>query len=513
MQHILKLHGTGTEVTEIKTFHYHDQRTKSGQVRLGNVVSKYIEAEYYLGTTLAIQEGTRLDYYQRFDTTSDFEPTQTPTDVKIGEFTVFSSTPTKTTCVLVAYDDILKMNVNYSQRLLQLKNNFPMTIANLLSDAASYAGVTLGTDAILDGSIDNARVGYFYTEDITVRDIFSYATELAGKDVCMTADGEVGYYQYGGLLIGLDFWGDSLNYIICPTDQTEYYNRGVLLKNMFYKQDSFEEQEYTVNLNDSVAVYRSNGDELAEYYPSGTRNNPYIIKGNLLIDYILSSDIGQYSYSIAAYNYVPIRELLAHKPFKAKLFPFHCYMESGTFFCLAESDGTVSEVPVMSVDWTNEAVTVELFGGDVTSTEYDSSYGTTVDKDVLRSAQINELYSRFPVSVENGGSGQTGIESEATISNVITAGSGFTITNVSYKQWGKVVQLYVQATKTEAQTASASMTVGTVVSGKRPSVLAGAVCTDTSINYAYVAAGGALSARGTWAANAEKTFVATYILP
>lgn len=107
----------------------------------------------------------------------------------------------------------------------------------------------------------------------------------------------------------------------------------------------------------------------------------------------------------------------------------------------------------------------------------------------------------------------TTVESITTISNVITAGSGFTITNATYKQWGKVAQLYFQASKTAAQTSEASMTVGTVVSGKRPAVLVGMICTDTAIKYAYVAAGGTVSARGTWAAGVTKTFVATYILP
>lgn len=517
MQHVLKFHGTNTEVAEIKTFHYHDQRTKSGKIRFGNVVSKYIEADYYLGTTSVISEGTRLDYYQRYDVTNAFVPTQTITDVKIGEFIVYSSTPGKSMCRIVAYDDILKMEVNYSQRLLQLKNSFPMTISSLLSDAAIYAGVSLGQYATLP-DVGSARIGYFYAENITVRDIFSYATELEGKDVCVSDSGTIEYHHYDDT--SSSFWGGSYEYIICPTDSISYYNRGILLKNMFYKQGSFEEQEYTVTLNDSAIVCRSSGDELAIYAPDGTQDNPYIVKGNLLIDYMLSSDIGMYSFTIAVFNYTQIRELLSHSPFKAKLFPFHCYMESGTTFCLAERNGTVSEVPIMSVDWTNEAVTVECFGGDSTSNEYDSTLGTADENNLLTSAQINDLNSRtsilelmFPVSVANGGTGDTGVQSETTISNIISSGSGFTITSATYKQWGKVAQLYIQAKKATAQTTEASMTVGTVVSAKRPAVLVGMVCTDSSILYSYLAAGGTVSARGTWAADATKTFAATYILP
>ncbi len=166
-------------------------------------------------------------------------------------------------------------------------------------------------------------------------------------------------------------------------------------------------------------------------------------------------------------------------------------------------------------------------GGLMLSGGHGSSYGATNILGLYTNANGDDIvYVSSPdawrsamfqgtdvVPVYMGGTGQTDVESVTTISNVITAGSGFSITNATYKQWGKVAQLYFQASKTAAQTSEASMTVGTVVSGKRPAVLAGMICTDTAINYTYLAAGGTVSARGTWAAGATKTFVATYILP
>lgn len=154
--------------------------------------------------------------------------------------------------------------------------------------------------------------------------------------------------------------------------------------------------------------------------------------------------------------------------------------------------------------------------GDGASNVYVGDDGISIGENIKATpdgnAKIYTLVLGRPLAIEGGGTGQSDVMSDTTISNIITAGSGFAITNATYKQWGKVAQLYFQASKTEAQTTATSMTVGTVIAGKRPAVLVGAVCTDASITYAYVAAGGAVSARGTWAAGATKTFAATYIL-
>lgn len=120
----------------------------------------------------------------------------------------------------------------------------------------------------------------------------------------------------------------------------------------------------------------------------------------------------------------------------------------------------------------------------------------------------------FPLTIAQGGTGSTGVDAESTISNIITAASGFTIIAANYRQWGKIAQIYFQARKAEAQTTAASMTLGTVVTGKRPVLLCSVVCADSStITTAFLSAAGVVTASGTWAANGVKTFVATYLLP
>lgn len=120
----------------------------------------------------------------------------------------------------------------------------------------------------------------------------------------------------------------------------------------------------------------------------------------------------------------------------------------------------------------------------------------------------------LPITIAQGGSGQTGVVTESTVSNVISAGSGFTISSVSYKQWGKFVQLHISAKATSAQSTGALVTVGTIVSGKRPAIASAVNYANiTSLNYGSINSSGVVSIYGTWGANKEIPLMATYILP
>ena len=120
----------------------------------------------------------------------------------------------------------------------------------------------------------------------------------------------------------------------------------------------------------------------------------------------------------------------------------------------------------------------------------------------------------LPVTIAQGGTGQTGIETSTTISDIVSAGSGVTISSASYAQWGKVAQIVIQLSSTNAISNGAWSTVATLVSGKRPAIAnsGGALvgpCTAANIR---VQTSGAIGIRASIAANATITLTATYIL-
>jgi hypothetical protein len=96
----------------------------------------------------------------------------------------------------------------------------------------------------------------------------------------------------------------------------------------------------------------------------------------------------------------------------------------------------------------------------------------------------NLYYVTDPAAFRNAiGAPSDAVTTTTTVSQVITAASGITVSSVTYAEWGKVAQLSVVCTGFSASTGS--QTVGTVVDGKRP--VYGVYATDVSSSYAVYA--------------------------
>lgn len=119
----------------------------------------------------------------------------------------------------------------------------------------------------------------------------------------------------------------------------------------------------------------------------------------------------------------------------------------------------------------------------------------------------------FPITIAQGGSGQTAVTSETAMSNVLSAASNITISSFTYRQWGKVASLRFTCTCSSAITASAWTTLATIVSGKRPAAeLAGLLLQPCVVANVDFQAGGAVNIRGAIAANTTINVSCTYIL-
>lgn len=348
-----------TEITRIKSFRYHSQNANENVYRVGNAVAGFIEFEFYGTYTDAIPVGEVLTCYQVTDASvRDFSPV-TERQAQIGVFNVTASTAGKTVCKVIAFDNIIKLDVDYSTRLLALKSQFPMNCRDLLDDAASYVGLTnrIGHSSA-PSLIRNTSINYFYSNSITVRDIFSYAAELFGLDVGVYSGGEIGLT--GGYIVGSSpNWLDSNNYVIAPTDTVQYQDPyGVILTPVLYKQDGAEISDSYVQGYDSVIIRKSDGTVLTEYKPSGTANSPYYVQGNPFVDYntgISSAYLTSASSSI-------LSTLKTYKPYTAHTFPFRTsFLVSGLLTYIVDRDGSVINAPIMSVDWTDSGVEIKAF--------------------------------------------------------------------------------------------------------------------------------------------------------
>jgi hypothetical protein len=120
----------------------------------------------------------------------------------------------------------------------------------------------------------------------------------------------------------------------------------------------------------------------------------------------------------------------------------------------------------------------------------------------------------FPLTIAQGGTGSTAVSSITTISSIATAASGFTINNAWYSQWGKLAMVRIDVKNANALAAASNITVATLVSGKRPVIIAsGGMLSSVAIVAISNDGTVHILTRDVIAANATLYIYATYLLP
>lgn len=406
---LVRADGT-TEVTEIKSFHFREQKTNDGVVRFGNAISSFIEVSYFFdNNSEKIPKGEELTYYQVFDTNQEFIPfsevdwedeEDPPTEFErqIGVFVVKDVEENKNVYTLVAYDYVSKLDVNYSPRLKELQSSFPQNTVYLLHDVADYVGVTtnIGSGSQLN-ILHYGKLKAFYVDNITARDIFRWAAEMLGVDIVARYDGVITTSNYGDTPVYRDgiITRYDTDYVISPTDQVEYYTPDPefpsKLISAFYKQDGLSVMNVNQNNVDCVKFIGSDGTIIASYSESGSEDYVYTVYANLLLDNITNRSEYQDAVTGTAQNvFENIQRIQKNKNIMAKLFPFRCYYRSGGMTYLVDNDGTVIEIPIMSVDWTDEAVVVETYG----KIELDTNINDADSQTTSLGVSLNELIGR-----------------------------------------------------------------------------------------------------------------------
>lgn len=99
-----------------------------------------------------------------------------------------------------------------------------------------------------------------------------------------------------------------------------------------------------------------------------------------------------------------------------------------------------------------------------------------------------------------------------TASNIVSAASGVSISSAVYAQFGKIAMINIQFKKATAVSTATTMTLGTIVSGKRPATMATGGSTNAQLNFVSIMDDGTISVNGTWNADQVKRILATYIL-
>lgn len=246
----------GSPGSAVKSLTLHTAVNAGQEFTIGSAFSDYIEAEIWAdpGGSLQITAGDALTYYRQDDAGSR---------TKVGVFYAKKPTRTKRNSYKVtAYDTMSKLDADFSGWLHANQAQFPKTIWQLVQLACQRAGVALASSSLpINGSYS---VQAFYADDLTCRQIISWAAEAAGCYAHMNADGKLQFLTYT----------DRSTVKITPdgaSNSTAYY------------ADSLSYEDYTVKAIEKVQIRQSDSDAGVIYPDSTTATNTYAVQGNLLL--------------------------------------------------------------------------------------------------------------------------------------------------------------------------------------------------------------------------------------
>ena len=247
----------GEAGSTLKALTLHTAVNAGQEFTIGSAFSDYIEAEIWAdpGGSLQITAGDALTYYRQDDAGNR---------TKVGVFYAEKPTRTKRNSYKVtAYDTMSKLDADFSGWLHANQAQFPKTIWQLVQLACQRAGVTLASSSLpINGSYS---VQAFYADDLTCRQIISWAAEAAGCYAHMNADGKLQFLTYTDKRSTVKITPDG------ASNSTAYY------------ADSLSYEDYTVKAIEKVQIRQSDSDVGVIYPDSTTATNTYAVQGNLLL--------------------------------------------------------------------------------------------------------------------------------------------------------------------------------------------------------------------------------------
>lgn len=247
----------GEAGSTLKALTLHTAVNAGQEFTIGSAFSDYIEAEIWAdpGGSLQITAGDALTYYRQDDAGNR---------TKVGVFYAEKPTRTKRNSYKVtAYDTMSKLDADFSGWLRANQAQFPKTIWQLVQLACQRAGVALASSSLpINGSYS---VQAFYADDLTCRQIISWAAEAAGCYAHMNADGKLQFLTYTDKRSTAKITPDG------ASSSTAYY------------ADSLSYEDYTVKAIEKVQIRQSDSDVGVIYPDSTTATNTYAVQGNLLL--------------------------------------------------------------------------------------------------------------------------------------------------------------------------------------------------------------------------------------
>ena len=411
-QSVLRLKD-GTELTggaagnAIKSITLHAAVNAGQEFTIGSAFSDYIEAEIWAdpGGSLQITAGDALTLYRQDDAGNR---------TKVGVF--YAEKPTRTkrnSYKITAYDTMSKLDADFSGWLHANQAQFPKTIWQLVQLACQRAGVALASSSLpINGSYS---VQAFYADDLTCRQIISWAAEAAGCYAHMNADGKLQFLTYTDKRSTAKITPDG------ASNSTAYY------------ADSLSYEDYTVKAIEKVQIRQSDSDVGVIYPDSTTATNTYAVQGNLLLTTGTEANLKS-----VVQNLYNVLKNVTYTPCKVSV-PSSSGLACGQIVHVKDARGREFDTYLMSATISSGKASFESVGSAsresssaVNSQSYKNLTGkmleikTSVDGLEVKASDLTGKYTDLKATVD-------GLSSEVKKDTKITGGGNLILGSESFK--------------------------------------------------------------------------------
>ena len=397
----------GSPGSAVKNLTLHTAVNAGKEFAIGSAYSDYIEAEIWAdpGGSLQITAGDALTYYRQDDAGNR---------TKVGVFYAEKPTRTKRNSYKVtAYDTMSKLDADFSGWLRANQVQFPKTIWQLVQLACQRAGVTLASSSLpINGSYS---VQAFYADDLTCRQIISWAAEAAGCYAHMNADGKLQFLTYTDKRSTAKITPDG------ASNSTAYY------------ADSLSYEDYMVKAIEKVQIRQSDSDVGVIYPDSTTATNTYAVQGNLLLTTGTEANLKS-----VAQNLYNVLKNVTYTPCKVAV-PSSSGLACGQIVHVKDARGREFDTYLMSATISFGKASFESVGSAsresssaVNSQSYKNLTGkmleikTSVDGLEVKASDLTGKYTDLKATVD-------GLSSEVKKDTKITGGGNLILGSESFK--------------------------------------------------------------------------------
>ena len=397
----------GSPGSAVKSLTLHTAVNSGQEFTIGSAFSDYIEAEIWAdpGGSLQITAGDALTYYRQDDAGNR---------TKVGVFYAEKPTRTKRNSYKVtAYDTMSKLDANFSGWLHANQAQFPKTIWQLVQLACQRAGVALASSSLpINGSYS---VQAFYADDLTCRQIISWAAEAAGCYAHMNADGKLQFLTYSDKRSTAKITPDG------ASNSTAYY------------ADSLSYEDYTVKAIEKVQIRQSDRDVGVIYPDSTTATNTYAVQGNLLLTTGTEANL-----KTVVQNLYNVLKNVTYTPCKVSV-PSSSGLTCGQIVHVKDARGREFDTYLMSATISSGKASFESMGSAsresssaVNSQSYKNLTGkmleikTSVDGLEVKASDLTGKYTDLKATVD-------GLSSEVKKDTKITGGGNLILGSESFK--------------------------------------------------------------------------------